>query len=62
MIQIFRRVGPDTDHGIEAVQKLDVALGKRALDLLESRCNIVGKGRGRQIDDEFLAEVERSSL
>src|SRR5437867_5488079 len=59
LIQFFRCVGPDADHRVETVEKLDVLSRKRAFDFLKRRSDVAREGRGSQIDDKLLAEIKR---
>ena len=58
-VKVLRRVGAHANHRIEAVKELNVALRQSALNLFEGGRDIAGKRRGREIHNEFLAEVER---
>ena len=62
MLEILRRVGSNTDHVIEIVEELDIAVRQCALDFSESRSNIIGERRRRKIDHQFFAEIQRGGF
>src|SRR5215813_500148 len=62
MLQVLWRVRTNTDHVVEAVEKLDITLGERALDFFEGGSDIVGKRWRRKIHHQLFAEIHRGSF
>src|SRR5579884_3712436 len=58
LIKIFRGIRPHRDHGIQAIQELDILLGQSTLDLLERRFDIAREWGRSQVDDQLFAEVQ----
>src|ERR1051326_1358572 len=60
LIEVLWSIGSYRYHRIQAVQKLDILFRKRALDFLECRLDIVRERRSGEIDNQLLAEIQRS--